>query len=54
MERSVEKATVNANTYDIGGMDVYPSSEDHSVQIASYSTLSKYTDDIGKCPLCLR
>ena len=29
-------------------MDVYPSSEDHSVQIASYSTLSKYTDDIGK------
>lgn len=48
MERSVEKATVNANTYDIGGMDVYPSSEDHSAQIASYNTLSKYTDGIGK------
>lgn len=43
-----KKATVNANTYDIGGMDVYPSSEDHSAQIASYNTLSKYTDDIGK------
>ena len=35
-----KKAEVNANTYDIGGMDIYPESEDHSEQSIKYSTLA--------------
>ncbi len=30
---------VNANTYDIGGMDIYPNNEDHSAQTQKYNTL---------------
>ncbi len=30
---------VNANTYDIGGMDVYPNNEDHSAQTQKYNAL---------------
>lgn len=36
-----KKAEVNANTYDLGGMDIYPQTENHSEQKASYNTLSK-------------
>ena len=36
--------TVNANTYDISGIDVYPDREDHSEQPLKYSNLAKITD----------
>lgn len=36
--------TVNANTYDISGIDIYPTSENHSEQKAKYKELSKCTD----------
>lgn len=39
------RAGVNANTYDISGIDVYPSSEDHSAQLDSYERLSSYTEE---------
>ena len=32
---------VNPNTYDIGGMDIYPNTEDHSPQETQYNTLTK-------------
>ncbi len=37
--------TVHENTYDISGIDVYPTSEDHSVQQKSYESLKSYTAD---------
>ena len=36
-------AQVHANTYDIAGIDVYPTKEDHSVQDKSYKNLEKIT-----------
>lgn len=36
--------TVNANTYDISGIDVYPDNEDHSAQSLKYANLAKITD----------
>ena len=36
--------TVNANTYDISGIDVYPDKEDHSEQQLKYANLAKITD----------
>lgn len=36
-----KKCSVNANTYDIGGMDIYPNKEDHSAQESQYDTLVK-------------
>ncbi len=36
---------VHENSYDISGIDVYPQSEDHSVQAKSYENLKKYTAD---------
>ena len=38
-------AEVHPNTYDISGIDVYPSKEDHSVQETSYKNLQKITAD---------
>lgn len=35
--------TVNPNTYDITGTDIYPSSENHSSQISEYNKLSDMT-----------
>lgn len=35
--------TVNPNTYDISGIDVYPGKEDHSAQISSYNKLNELT-----------
>lgn len=35
---------VNANTYDISGIDVYPDNEDHSAQSLKYANLAKITD----------
>lgn len=35
--------TVNPNTYDISGTDVYPSSEDHSAQLGKYNSLKEIT-----------
>lgn len=35
--------TVNPNTYDISGIDVYPGKEDHSAQIGSYNKLNELT-----------
>ena len=35
-----KKAEVNANTYDLGGMDIYPQYEDHSEQTMSYNTVA--------------
>lgn len=35
--------TVNPNTYDISGIDVYPGSQDHSAQISSYNKLNELT-----------
>lgn len=35
-----KKCAVNANTYDIAGMDVYPSTENHSAQEGQYKTLA--------------
>ena len=34
---------VNANTYDISGVDVYPNAVDHSAQAAKYSSLESIT-----------
>ncbi len=34
---------VDPNTYDIAGVDVYPSSEDHSPLVNKYNELAKYT-----------
>lgn len=36
---------VHPNTYDISGIDVYPDSEDHSVQEREYKNLEKITDE---------
>lgn len=36
-------ASVHENTYDISGIDVYPSKEDHSAQATSYKNLEKIT-----------
>lgn len=36
---------VHPNTYDISGIDVYPSTEDHSIQEKSYTNLEKITDE---------
>ncbi len=36
---------VHPNTYDISGIDVYPTSEDHSAQENKYETLKKITED---------
>lgn len=36
-----ERHNVNANTYDIAGMDYYGSEDDHGSQLASYNKLSK-------------
>lgn len=36
---------VHPNTYDISGIDVYPSSEDHSAQEKKYSELAKITEE---------
>lgn len=35
--------TVNPNTYDISGTDIYPSGEDHTPQAGAYKTLSGLT-----------
>jgi len=40
-----KKAEVNANTYDLGGMDIYPEFEDHSEQSNKYSVLSNIIPD---------
>lgn len=40
-----KKAEVNPNTYDLGGMDIYPDKEDHSEQSAKYSTLNNLMPD---------
>lgn len=40
-----KKAEVNANTYDIAGIDVYPNTEDHSALTSSYKTLEKISDE---------
>lgn len=40
-----KKAEVNANTYDVGGMDIYPEFEDHSEQSNKYSVLSNIIPD---------
>ncbi len=36
---------VHPNTYDISGIDVYPTTEDHSIQEQSYNNLLKITDE---------
>lgn len=36
---------VHPNTYDISGIDVYPNTEDHSIQEKSYANLEKITDE---------
>ena len=38
-----KRALVHENTYDIAGIDVYPSTEDHSVLESSYDSLAKIT-----------
>ena len=35
--------TVDPNSYDISGIDVYPSKEDHSPLVTSYNKLNNYT-----------
>lgn len=42
------RTTVNANTYDIAGIDVYPNTPDHSAQSGSFSRVSKLTENNGK------
>lgn len=37
------KHTVNPNTYDISGTDIYPNKEDHSAQANSFNALSSIT-----------
>ncbi len=37
--------TVNPNTYDISGTDIYPSNETHSAQLAEYNDLAKMTEE---------
>ncbi len=39
-----KKCMVNANTYDISGIDIYPNKETHSAQEQSYKTMTTYTD----------
>lgn len=40
-----ESLTVNANTYDISGIDIYPKFETHSSQSRKYDELSEWTAD---------
>lgn len=40
-----KRTTVHKNTYDIAGIDVYPSTEDHSVLESSYTNLQSLADD---------
>lgn len=37
------RLTVNPNTYDITGQDVYPNTEDHSPQMGKYNELKEWT-----------
>lgn len=41
----VKRAQVHENTYDIAGIDVYPTKEDHSALESSYNNLKKITAD---------
>lgn len=42
------RTTVNANTYDIASIDIYPEKVDHSAQSASYKKVEKWCEGNGK------